>query len=191
MNAMRFFWNFVRHPTATGAIAPSSDRLARQITQAAQLAGARMIVEFGTGTGVFTEKILAQMPPESRFVGLELNPDFVEATRQRCPQAEIVLDSAVEARKHLERLGCTTCDRIISGLPWASFPEKLQDELLSTIQDILSAEGLFLTFAYLQGLCLPAGRRFRRKLHRWFTRVSTTAVVWVNLPPALVYVARK
>jgi len=191
MNALKFFWNFLRHPTATGAVAPSSDSLARQITHAAQLAGAKIIVEFGTGTGVFSEKILEQMPPEARFLALELNPEFVEATRRRCPRAEVVLDSAVNAKKHLERIGCATCDRIISGLPWASFPEELQDALLSTIQDILSADGLFLTFAYVQGLWLPAGRRFRRKLNSRFHQVATSPIVWMNLPPALVYAAKQ
>ena len=80
---------------------------------------------------------------------------------------------------------------MICGLPWAAFPETLQDELLATILTVLRPGGRFLTFAYLQGLLLPAGRRFRKKLKTTFDRVTTTRTVWCNVPPAFVYCAEK
>ena len=47
--------------------------------------------------------------------------------------------------------------------------------------------GRFATFAYLQGLLVPPGQKFRRRLDDYFTRVERSRVVWWNLPPAFVY----
>jgi phospholipid N-methyltransferase len=187
----QFLGHFLRRPSETGAIAPSSRALARLITSEADLPGARVVVELGPGTGVFTESIARQLPDGARFFALELNPQFAAMTHRRCPDVKVFCDSAVRAREYLELEGMAHCDRIICGLPWAAFGEQLQDDLLDTIVDVLSPDGRFLTFAYLQGLLLPAGRRFRSKLRSRFARVTTTRTVWRNLPPAFVYCARK
>lgn len=187
MRSILFLRQFMRNPARTGAIAPSSPALADLITTSADLAKASVVIEFGPGTGVFTEKILSKLQQEATFFALELNPDFVAATRARCPEALVYHDSATQARSYLKTHGHTHCDCIISGLPWAAFAEELQDSILNTISEVLRPGGRFLTFAYLQGLILPSGIRFRRKLETQFAHVRTTRVVWANLPPALVY----
>jgi phospholipid N-methyltransferase len=189
MNIIQFLNHFLRSPSITGAVAPSSNQLADIITDVAQLHTAQMIIEFGPGTGVFTEKILEKKLETAKFFAIEINPDFVTATKLRCPGIDVYHDSAVHSRPYLEKYGVRHCDRILCGLPWASFPEKLQDDLLATIVDMLQEEGMFLTFAYLQGLVLPAGWRFRKKLYATFSHVHTTPIAWRNIPPAFVYCA--
>lgn len=189
MRPTGFLRQFLRHPGKTGAVAPSSEGLAELIADSAGLAEASVIVEWGPGTGVFTEKILQKKRPDALFLAVEMNPEFVSATRTRCPGASIYHDSAANTLHYLERHGQRQCDCVICGLPWAAFDESLQDTLLDTLVAILRPGGRFLTFAYLQGLLLPAGRRFRRKLRSRFTHVATTRTVWRNLPPAFVYVA--
>jgi phospholipid N-methyltransferase len=51
--------------------------------------------------------------------------------------------------------------------------------------------GKFATFAYLQGLIMPAGIRFRKQLETQFSKVEISKVVWKNLPPAIVYRCQK
>ena len=189
VNGWEFLKHYIQAPTRTGAVAASSEALADMITGRARLADARCVVELGPGTGVFTEKILARIRPGTVFFAMEINPTFVEATRLRCPQATVFHDSAEKTGEYLLRSDRRQCDRIISGLPWASFDPALQDRLLETILDVLEPGGLFLTFAYLQGLLLPPGLRFRKKLGRIFQKVETTPTVWKNLPPAFVYLA--
>ncbi|MEK6766628.1 MAG: methyltransferase domain-containing protein [Planctomycetota bacterium] len=191
MNLIQFLKQFVLHTTKTGAIAPSSNGLADLITDTADLHNTSAVIEFGTGTGVFTEKILQKIPDETRFFALEINPDFVAATRKRCPEAVVYHDSASNAKKYLAEFGINECDCIICGLPWAAFSEELQNELLDTIIDVLKPGGKFLTFAYLQGLLLPAGMRFKKKLSSRFNKVTKTRTVWLNFPPAFVYCAEK
>ena len=50
---------------------------------------------------------------------------------------------------------------------------------------------VFTTFAYLQGLLLPAGQHFKRKLSDYFSQVRRSETVWFNLPPAFVYRCRR
>ena len=69
-------------------------------------------------------------------------------------------------------------------------PESLQREILNAVLSNLAPGGYFVTFAYLQGLMLPAGMRFRRLLSETFGEVRTSSVVWRNLPPAFVYRCR-
>ena len=191
MNLIQFLKQFVLHTVKTGAIAPSSEGLADLITDTAGLHSASAVIEFGTGTGVFTEKILQKIPGETSFFALEINPDFVKATRKRCPEAVVYQDSAANAKKYLGELGINECDCIICGLPWAAFSEELQNELLDTIIDVLKPGGKFLTFAYLQGMLLPAGMRFKKKLSTRFNSVTKTKTIWLNFPPAFVYCAEK
>jgi len=191
MRSLAFVKQFITHPTQTGAIWPSSAELAQVITDAACLSQASVIVEWGSGTGVFTEQILQKKAHNALFFAMELNPDFVRATQARCPTAEIHHDTATETPRILAQHNRDQCDAVICGLPWAAFDESLQDALLDTLLDILRPEARFLTFAYLQGLLLPAGRRFRKKLQSRFSHVTTTRTVWRNTPPAFVYVATK
>ena len=191
MNFINFIKEFMMYPTETGALAPSSCRLSELITDVADLSKAASVLEFGSGTGVFTEMILKKIPNEAAFIAIESNANFVAATKVRCPRATVYHDSAVHARKYLNVHNMSYCDCIICGLPWATFNKQLQDELLSTILDVLRPGGRFLTFAYLQGLLLPAGMSFRKKIQAYFHNVSTTKPVWLNIPPALVYCAQK
>ena len=152
----------------TGAVAASSQGLSELITETAELSKASVVIEFGSGTGVFTEKIRQKIRLDATFFAIELNGDFVEATRSRCPAVEVYRDCATNARKYLEARGHRYCDCIISGLPWASFRDHLQDNLLDTILDVLRPGGRFLTFAYLQGLLLPSGFKFRKNFYAIF-----------------------
>jgi phospholipid N-methyltransferase len=52
---------------------------------------------------------------------------------------------------------------------------------------VLAPGGQFATFAYWQGMLLPAAWRFSRRLHRTFSSVQRSRTVWRNLPPAFVY----
>lgn len=191
MSRLRFLKHFMIDPASIGAVAPSSAALAELITDAADLEGTAMVVEFGPGTGVFTEAILRKLPAQARFLAIEQSPELADLTRKRCPSAAVHVDSAVELPRYLAGLGRTDCDRIICGLPWAAFSDELQDRLLATITGALRPGGRLLTFAYLQGLLLPAGQKFRRKLRGAFRKVTTTRTVWRNVPPAFVYVAER
>jgi phospholipid N-methyltransferase len=188
---LRFFGRFVTNPAGVGAVAPSSDQLARAITAWPRLDRADVVVEFGPGTGAFTQRILDRLGDGATFFAIERDAGMVEAFRRRYPDVEIHCDSVANIATHLRRHGHAAVDCIVSGLPWAAFSGRLQDELLNAAVAAMPDGGRFVTFAYLQGTLLPAGRRFRRRLDAHFSEVHRSSVVWRNLPPAFVYQCTK
>ena len=188
---LRFLREFLRDPARVGAIAPSSAGLASAMTAWIAWEEVRVVLELGPGTGVFTRPILDRLRPRARFLAIELNGLFVTALKQEFPGVDIRHDNVGNLEALCAHAGITEVDAILSGLPWASFPADLQDRCLHAITRVLRPGGQFCTFAYLQGLCLPAGRRFRRLLGQYFARVERSATVWRNLPPAFVYRCRR
>jgi phospholipid N-methyltransferase len=182
-----FLREFVRSPGRTGAVAPSSPLLAEEIVRQAGVRNAQTIVEFGPGTGSFTREILRRKNPNAFFVGIEANPRLTGTLKAQLPDANIVADSAENTLRILNQNQRSEADCIVSGLPWAAFPPELQDKLLDAAVKALRPGGRFATFAYLQGLLLPSGRRFRKKLDEMFSKVHVGRVIWRNLPAAFVY----
>ncbi|WP_439383697.1 class I SAM-dependent methyltransferase [Amycolatopsis lexingtonensis] len=171
---------FLRHPLLTGAIAPSSPRLAEPMTAGLGLERATRVAELGPGTGVFTEAVLALLRPEARLTAVEINPRFAEALRKRFPQVDVVTGTA----EHLDRAGL---DVVVSGLPWTAMTAARQQRILDAVVAALAPAGRFTTFAYAHAAWAPPARRFAASLRSRFAVVERTPVVWGNLPPAFVY----
>jgi len=184
---MGIFLEFLKNPKRTGAIATSSRGLARMICSKIGVDSASVIVEYGPGTGVFTEEILRMKKPEACFFAIEHSPALAENFRRKFPDTRLFEDSAENVAEMLAEVGQTQIDSIVCGLPWATFDEPLQDSLLNATLSSLRPGGKFATFAYLQGLLLPAGKRFKKKLAQSFSTVDKSPTVWRNLPPAFVY----
>ena len=182
---------FMRYPKSTGSITPSNEELSELVTETARLSEMGTVVELGPGTGVFTEKILEKKHPEALFFAIEINPEFCEATKLRCPSATVYRDSAENMKKYLERHGKDSCDCVISSLPWAVFDHGTQDRLLDAIWDVLRPGGKMITFSYSISVMVPNARRFRSILRSKFTNVVKSKTVWSNFPPAFVYSAEK
>lgn len=182
-----FFREFLKKPTTIGALAPSSGHLAEEMVTEIGMAQARVIVEYGAGTGPFTELILKRKPAGAHFLSIEQSPKLAAILRTRFPEMDLHEGSVEDLPQLLKERGLAEVDCIVSGLPWASFSPSLQDRLLSVTTECLSSDGSFTTFAYLQGLLLPSGQGFRSELNKRFTRVERSRVVWRNLPPAFAY----
>lgn len=150
-----------------------------------------VVVEYGPGTGAFTGEILARLRPGARFFAVELNPVFCEALRVRFPELHVHQASVQQVAELCRRENVEQIDAILSGLPWAAFSDSDQAACLGAMMSVLKPGGQFATFAYLQGLLLPAGRRFRRRLGECFSTVESSRVVWRNFPPAIVYRCRR
>jgi phospholipid N-methyltransferase len=182
----RFIREFIASPFTVGAIAPSSDRLCRKMTEDVDLRGAACVAEFGPGTGVCTDQILPIIPPGCRFFAVELSPRLTQVWKSRHPGATIYNDSVGNIASICRREGIDGIDVVFSGLPWASFKEPLQRELLGATLSVLKPGGKFITFGYRVGTLLPAGRRFARLLPEFFSNIERSDHVWRNLPPAFV-----
>ena len=189
MSAPSFLRSFLRNWKTTGAIAPSSPHLANEMVQCAEVSSASHIVELGPGTGALTLAIATAKPKTSQYLGIEINPDFVETLEGQFPELTFA-NAAVQDFDFTSYLANRPpMDCVISGLPWAAFPESLQQAILDPIATHLPKGARFVTFAYGGPHLLKQGRNFRRLLEQRFHAVGTSPMVWANLPPAFVYVA--
>lgn len=186
-----FVKQLLARPGSTGAIVPSSAALAQRMLEYAAPSPEAVIAEFGPGTGAFTAHILASLQAEQRFFAIEVNEDFAATLRQRFPGLHLHVRCASEVGECCRDEGLERVDCVISGLPWAIFPDELQNKILEAMLRVMPEGGTFVTFAYLQGLIMPAGRKFKENLRRLFSQVETSGVVWKNIPPAIVYRCRK
>ena len=184
---LTFLKTFLQQPSNIGAIAPSSVGLVSTMIESFDWENVQSAIEYGPGTGVFTERILKTMQEGTHFFAIEQSATMVEATLQRCPEVKIYQESVTNVQELCSKESIQNVDAIISGLPWASFPDDLQNEIMQTMTQVLRPGGTFATFAYWQGLALPAGQRFASRLGSTFSRVQRSPTVWKNLPPAFVY----
>lgn len=190
-NKLLFLREFFRAPHKIGAVAPSGSMLAGEIVRLANVAQSSVIVEYGAGTGAFTEEILRQKSPDASFLAIESNPCMVEILKQRFPDLTVLQNCVEETPRLLQQFRLVHADCIVSGLPWSSFSDDLQDRLLGATLAALRPGGVFATFAYPHGLLLPGGLRFRKKIKELFESVSISRVIWNNLPPAIIYQCTK
>jgi len=186
-----FLKRFIANPGLVGALLPSSTGLCREITSHINIESAEAVVELGPGTGVITDEILSRINPQTTFVAIELDNKMYEHLRRNRPSLNVVNDSAENLPEIMKNAKIKHLNAIVSGLPWAAFPEKLQLAILDAILGSLGDGGYFSTFAYLQGLMLPAGQRFRKLLKKSFSEVNISRVIWANVPPAIVYRCKK
>ena len=187
----RFLSAFLRHPIATGAIAPSSFHLAKEMVNWVDWNDVNVCVEFGPGTGAFTPSILESMKAGTRFLAVELNKKFAATMTRKFPHVETICRSVADIEEICDERAVAQIDCIMCGLPWAAFSANLQHRLLKAVLSRMSDSGYFATFAYLQGTILPAGIRFAELLQESFGEVRRSRTVWRNLPPAFVYRCRK
>jgi len=193
-DAWLFLKELARQPSQIGAIASSSRYLADVITSDIGLESADVVVEYGPGSGAFTDTIHRRMPADAEYLAVEQSSEMTRVFRQRFTDVNLYQGSVADLNDGaLQRHGLKpgTVDAIISGLPWAAFDASLQEELMRTTRNILAADGHFTTFAYVHGTWLPAGRRFRQRLQNSFENVTRSRVVWRNMPPAFCYRCHK
>jgi len=192
-----FLSNWIKHPIETGALAPSSEQLAIAMTDTMNLGDNSVAVELGPGTGPFTKRILKLQAEKKNatYLAFELSPEFHQRLCEMFPEhkTSFLLESAENIIKALKARGHNHADSVISGLPWAIFPTQLQEAILKKVYDALPVGGRFCTFAYLQGLVMPAGQNFKLLLEKTFGKgnVTRSDIVWKNLPPAFVYRCEK
>ena len=187
---LAFFKQFLARPAAIGALVPSSRFLAKAVVSVLELEDARLVVEVGPGTGVFTEYLRPLLSPRTTLIAVEVNPHLAGIFQQRHPDVPLYVDSAANIEKILDDNGYGHVDAILSGLPWASFKPELQDEMMEAFLSVLRPGGQFVTYGYVHGLVLPAAQRFRKKLVRTFSSVGLLGPIWLNLPPACFYQCR-
>ncbi|GID29780.1 class I SAM-dependent methyltransferase [Paractinoplanes brasiliensis] len=188
---MSFLVEFMRNPLTVGAVQASGSALAEVATATVPATGSPVVLELGPGTGAFTAPVQRRLAGSGRHIAIELNPRFAAKLAMLHPAVDVVTGNAAALRGVLAQRGVDSVDVVISGLPWAAFDRKLQQDVLSEVVAVMHPAGVFTTFAYVHARWAPPARRLLRSLQDRFEEVVVSRTVWKNLPPALVYFCRR
>ena len=169
---VELLYALLRNPASTGAVLPSSQRLANAMASAA--VGADAVIELGAGTGPVTEALLRKLPGVP-LIAVELQPTLVRRLRARFPAADVRQASAKQVVDSLMALPGQVV--LVSSLPFRSLPKDVVTETVDSICRFLAhnAERKLVQFTYQPRAPFAAPRHLR-----WQRR----AVVWRNTPPA-------
>ena len=166
-----------------GAVMPSGRLLARTMAQYVDIDSTGAVVELGPGTGAITSALIERGVDQKRLVLVEYNPSFCALLRDRYPHARVVQGDAYTLRDSLRNVLVSQASAVVSGLPLVTKPMQTRLKLIRDAFVALAPGAPFVQFTYSVAPPIPKS----------LPGVSTEASerIWMNLPPARVWVYRK
>ena len=152
-----FLSEFVRTFHTTGAVLPSSPRLARALSRYVAESpdggdSPRHILEVGPGTGSVTQCIVRSLGAADRLDLVELNERFVAKLRHRFEQEPDFVQVAERVEIIHDRvenlIHSAAYDLIVSGLPLNNFSVAAVEEILAALRGLLKPGGTLSFFQY-------------------------------------------
>jgi len=180
---VRFIRSWMSRPLSIGAVTPSGKVLARAMARYVDPDSNGPVVELGPGTGPVTEALVQAGVAPSRLVLVEFNPTFCRLLRSRYPEATLVQGDAYSLRRLLATLLLQPAAAVVSGLPLVTKPIKMRLRLIRDAFDLMLPGAPFVQFTYSVAPPLP------RRLGGFSVEASER--IWMNLPPARVWVYRR
>jgi phosphatidylethanolamine/phosphatidyl-N-methylethanolamine N-methyltransferase len=180
---VRFLRSWIEKPLHMGAVMPSGRVLARTMAQYVDVDSTGPVVELGPGTGAITNALIEHGVDQKRLVLVEYNPGFCALLRDRYPQAKVVQGDAYALRDSLWNVLSAPASAVVSGLPLVTKPMLTRMKLIRDAFLALAPGAPFVQFTYSVAPPIPKS----------LPGVSTEASerIWMNLPPARVWVYRK
>jgi phosphatidylethanolamine/phosphatidyl-N-methylethanolamine N-methyltransferase len=180
---VHFIRSWLEKPLAIGAVTPSGRVLAKAMASYVDPDIPGPVFELGPGTGPVTEALIEQGVAEERLVLVEFNPTFCQLLHARFPKASVLQGDAYGMLRRLGHGISGPAAAVVSGLPLFTKPLRTRARLLRDAYGILRHGAPFVQFTYAVVPPIPkmlAGGR-----------VEASDRIWLNLPPARVWVYRK
>jgi len=180
-----FLREWLANPQRTGAVAPSSPKLAAAMARWLPRDPESFVLELGPGTGAITDALLKRGLREDRLVAIENNPVLAKHLRKRFPLAHIITGDAWQLDTLLRDCpqSVKSVGAVISSLPLLNFPPAEAEALAAKIRTILEPRGRWVQYSY------HISKNRSRGADDF--RLVASKIVWWNLPPARVHVFQK
>lgn len=183
LDEVHFIRSWLEKPLSTGAVTPSSKLLARTMAAYVDPETTGPVIELGPGTGPVTEALVAQGVDPARLVLVEFNPTFCHLLRTRYPSATVVQGDAYSLQRVVGGLLRAPAAALVSGLPLFTKPLKTRLRLMHEAFALMAPQAPFIQFTY--AVVSPIPRALRG------VSAEASERIWMNLPPARVWVYRK
>lgn len=160
-----------------GALLPTSKRAVSDMLDLARVPDAKLLVEFGAGSGVYTHELLRRMGPDARLIAFEVDPSLVAQVQAETddPRLQLVAGSAEDVEQYLDG---EKVDILVSALPFTSLPGAVRRRVLDLSPEILTPRGVMLVLQYSPFI--------QRELERRFADVERR-ISPLNVPPAFLF----
>jgi len=198
---LAFVTQLLKDRKHTGAVLPSSNILAKTMTEAiARREGPKRVLEVGPGTGPFTKAILRSLRDGDEFHIVEISPVFCRRLEEKLLHPFRRQHPGIDVHLHCSPIEMATIsgrfDYIVCGLPFNNFTPQTVRSIFRHLLSLLADGGELSYFEYagvrmMKGtLANEAGRK------RLWTIGATSRVlkrkhaghrklVLGNLPPAI------
>lgn len=194
-----FFANSLSEFDTSAAILPSSRALVDAMLAPLPLADAKVVVEFGPGTGAMTRSLLEKMRPDAKLYAIELDPTL-HATLAKTitdPRLVAICGDAAEVKQILEKDGHSTCDALLSSLGLSLIPGTARDAIWRGALSVLKPDTVVTQFAYVHAkyVVISPTRGFWRFDADAYLRERFESIekryIWPNIPPAIAFTLRQ
>ncbi|KQT79779.1 phospholipid methyltransferase [Methylobacterium sp. Leaf465] len=181
----RFLRSWFERPLVTGAVTPSGKMLARTMASYVDPRISGPVIELGPGTGPVTEALIRRGVEQERLILVEYNPDFCKLLQKRFPRATILRGDAYNIRETFGTMLAEKAAAMVSSLPLFTKPLEQRLDLLNAAHEMMHPSAPFVQFTYAVVPPIPA------RCDAGTYTASRSNRVWLNLPPARVWVYRR
>jgi len=186
-----FAREFLRDPLNTASLIPSGGPLCRQAAAPLPATGDPVVLDLGAGTGQVTDVIQDRLAGRGRHIAVEFNPRLAEILAERHPKVEVLCEDANAVVERLLAEGVRV-DLTVSGLPWPlTAPRDKEKSIFRSLARLAAPGGAVTQLAHAWIRFFPTAKQVQRNLEDTFEEVVVSRTVWANVPPAVVYVARR
>ena len=180
---IRFVRGLIDRPRTTGAILPSSNRMADRMASVIDTKSGLPVLELGPGTGVITRAILRTGLDPAKLWSVEYSRDFARHLRRAHPDINVVCGDAFAIGSTLGPDAPPLFDCVISGIPLLNFPMHARVSLLVELLERIPPGRPVVQFSYG-----PSSPIAATPDHYTIERF---ALILRNIPPAQVWIYRK
>ena len=179
-----FFKRFLKRPFQIASIVPSSRALVERVASKMDFSKPQVIAEYGPGEGVHSREFARRMTPDSHLLLFELDAALARALeRQFAPdrRVHVIHGDAASLPFELKRHGFTSCDYILSGIPFSILKIEKKRALLRKTYDALKEGGKFIIYQVTNEL----------RQHATVFQSAKSEYFLQNIPPMFITVFHK
>jgi phosphatidylethanolamine/phosphatidyl-N-methylethanolamine N-methyltransferase len=182
-DASRFFRAWIDGPMAMGAIAPSGNALTSLVAKQVDPTSPGPVIELGPGTGSMTDALIKRGVDPKRLILIEFNKTFCGLLKDRFKGATVLHADAYQMGYALQPHSINSAAAVVSGLPLYSRPQEERIRLVREAFCYMAPGAPFIQFTYAATSPIP--------LDTHDIAAEALPLVWLNLPPARVWIYRK
>jgi len=187
MSTVNYVKCFLRDKNVA-SITPTSPFGVKRVCKKIDFSTARLIVEYGPGTGVFSDFLLKNMHPSAHLVLIERNPGMFKCLKKTFTDKRVHLynDSAENVGDLVNGQWNHKPDYVISGIPFSYIPDDVRRDIVRQTHQVLGDKGKFLAYQTFY----QKDDHLLVHLEQFFRRV-TSEFELLNIPPMRIYEAIK